>query len=115
MRTSKDYKQIALDTLRGSWKIAVLVTLVAILLGGTVISGPEIQLEIEDSWAKAVVSFLGITVASLGGSPDSSIGIFLNEYIKILLIGSIIIQILFLLLGSIIEIGYNRFHLTLLD
>lgn len=44
-----DFKGIALDALRGKWMVAILVGLVATLLGGIASNGPEVNLNFEGS------------------------------------------------------------------
>lgn len=115
MKLAKDFRQMARDVLYGKWKLAVLVCLVAVLLGGAGVDGPTIKLEIEDSWAKAVVEFAGVTVGSVGGSSGSDIGSFLINNSKGIVTVSAIIGIIYFLLGSIIELGFTKFHLNLVD
>lgn len=45
MRIAADFRSIARDVLQGKWKIAVLVGIVATLLGGVENMRPEVKLE----------------------------------------------------------------------
>ena len=48
MKYAADFRQIAREALSGKWMIAVLVGLVASLLGGAGADGPELKLDIAD-------------------------------------------------------------------
>ena len=74
-----------------------------------------IELELEDTWAKAIIEFAGITVGSFGGGHGSAIGSFLFGHAKLIAIFVIVSDIFHIVVGSIIEIGYSRFHLNLID
>ena len=79
MRTYKEivknyiliYKHIAREALRGKWLIAVVVGLVASLLGGAGADGPELKLDIADPAdeiiALAVVLTIDAVTESKGG------------------------------------------------
>lgn len=115
MKYASDFRKIAREALYEKWKIAAFVCLIAVLLGGAGVEGLRFELEIEDTWAKAVVEFAGVTVGSFGGGRSSGIGNFLLNYGKMILTGTMILGIFHLFLGSIIELGHTRFHLKLVD
>lgn len=115
MKYAKDFRQMAREALNGKWKLAAVVCLIAVLLGEAGSEGLNIELEIEDTWAKAVVQFAGIPVSSFGGGQSSLIGGFLIEHAKIIAIATLFLGVFYLLLGSIIELGHARFHLNLID
>ena len=115
MKYAADFRKIARETLTGKWKIVILVCLVALLLGGTSTDGLSLELEVEDNWVEAVVEFAGITVGSFGGGKSSVIGSFLLDYAKTIGIVSIIFSTFSFIFGCVIEIGYRRFHLNLID
>ena len=77
MKYAADFRQIARDALSGKWTIAVLVGLVAMLLGGAGSGGPELKLNIDGSGAHANFEFAGQTIYSIGGGLNSDIGAFL--------------------------------------
>ena len=77
MKFAADFRQIARDALSGKWMIAVLVGLVAMLLGGTGSDGPKVNLNIDASGAHANFEFAGQTIFSTGGGLNSDIGAFL--------------------------------------
>ena len=71
MRYAADFRQIAREALSGKWMIAVLVGLVASLLGGAGADGPELKLGIADPAdeiiALAVVLAIDAVTESKGG------------------------------------------------
>ena len=100
MKYAADFRKIAREALYEKWKIAAFVCLMAVLLGGAGVEGLRFELEIEDTWAKAVVEFAGVTVGSFGGGRSSVIGAFLLNYGTMILTGTMILGIFQLLLGS---------------
>ena len=56
MKYAADFRRIAREALSGKWMIAVLVGLVATLLGGAGSGGPELKLNIDASGAHANTS-----------------------------------------------------------
>jgi uncharacterized membrane protein len=104
MKTSSNLKAIALQALRGKWGIAVLAGIIAAFLGGiTSESGGSLNLEKSDG---------------------ETIGMLINngEYAEIFMIVLFIVAIValalavvFLILGSVVELGYAHFNLNLVD
>lgn len=115
MKYAADFRQIARDALSGKWMIAVLVGLVAMLLGGTGSSGPELKLNIDGSGAHANFEFAGQTIFSTGGGLNSDIGAFLVGSAIYITIAAIVMAVVYFVLGSIISVGYSRFNLDLVD
>ena len=115
MKYAADFRQIAREKLNGKWKLVILVCVIALFLGGTSAEGFSLELEIEDTFANAVVEFAGVTVGSFGGGRSSVIGSFLLDYGKTLLTALAAVELFTLVIGCIIEIGYKRFHLNLID
>ena len=60
MKLAADFRSIARDVLNGKWKIAVLVGLVATLLGAVEDMGPEVNINIDMSGANASFEFAGL-------------------------------------------------------
>ena len=115
MKYAADFRQIARDALRGKWTIAVLVGLVAMLLGGAGSGGPEVKLNIDGSGAHASFEFAGQTIFSTGGGLNSDIGAFLVGSAIYITIAAIAMAVVYFVLGSIISVGYARFNLDLVD
>ena len=115
MKYAADFRQNARDALRGKWTIAVLVGLVATLLGGAGSGGPEVKLNIDGSGAHASFEFVGQTIFSTGGGLNSDIGAFLVGSAIYITIAAIAMAVVYFVLGSIISVGYARFNLDLVD
>ena len=77
MKKSADFRSIARDTLTGKWKNAVLVGLVASLLGAVGGNGWDVNIDIEAGNAKASLELAGQTIFTTGGDLNSGIGAFL--------------------------------------
>lgn len=115
MKYAADFRSIARDVLSGKWMIAVLVGLVATLLGGAGSGGPELKLNIDGSGAHANFEFAGQTIFSTGGGLNSDIGAFLVGSAVYIAIAAIIMAVVYFVLGSIVGVGYARFNLELVD
>lgn len=115
MKYAADFRALARDALRGKWLIAVIVGLVAVLLGGAASSGPEFKMNIDASGANASFNVAGQTIFSTGGGANSEIGAFLIGSAVYITIAAIVMAVLFFVLGSIVEVGYARFNLDLVD
>ena len=115
MKTASDFRAIARDALRGKWMTAVIVGLVAVLLGGGGSDGPQVKLNISETGANLRFAFAGQTVYSTGGSLHSGIGAFLLGSAVYILLAAIIIAVIYFVLGSVIQVGYARFNLALVD
>lgn len=115
MKFATDFRRSARDALRGRWGIAVLAGIVATILGGTEFGGPEIELQYEGGRAGASLAVAGQTIFSTRGGFDSDIGAFLVGSFFYLLAASIVLAVIFFVLGSVIGVGYSRFNLNLVD
>ena len=115
MRLAADFRSLAREVLRGKWKIAVLIGLVASMLGAVAGMGPEVNVEIEASSVKASLELAGYTIFSTGGSINSDWGAFMVGKYTYLMIAALITGALYFVLGSIIAVGYAKFNLNLAD
>ena len=55
MKYAADFRRIAREKLYGKWKLAAGVFFIAVLLGGAITDGLNLKLEMEESFANAVV------------------------------------------------------------
>ena len=115
MRLAADFRSMARDVLNEKWKIAVLVGLVATILGGVEDMGPEVKINIDLSNANASFEFAGQTIFSTGGGLNSDIGAFLVGSFTYIMITALIMGAVYFILGSIIKVGYAKFNLNLVD
>ena len=115
MKYAEDFRRIARNALSGRWGVAVIAGLLAVLLGGAVSNGPEINVDISDSGANVVLEFAGQQVYSSNyGWNDTLTGILVGGA-TILLVASLVMAVAYYILGSIIRVGYARFNLELVD
>ena len=62
MKYAADFRYIAREALRGKWLIAVVVGLVASLLGGAGADGPELKLDIADPADEIIALAVVLTI-----------------------------------------------------
>ena len=115
MKKAEDFRSIARDTLAGKWKNAVLVGLVASLLGAVDGAGLDLNIDIDAGNAKASLELAGQTVFTTGGSLNSDIGAFLAGGAIYFMIAALVTGIALFVLGSIIGVGYRKYNLNLVD
>jgi len=115
MKYAADFRSAARAALRGKWGMAVIAGLIASLLGAAGASGPEVNLEFGESGAQATLEFAGRTIYSIGGSADSEIAALLMGGAVYIMLAAFVIAAIYVVLGSIIDLGYARFNLTLID
>ncbi len=115
MKTTSEFREIARNALRGNWKPAVLVGLVASILGGADSGGPEFKLNISEEGANLSFKYANQTIYSTGGSLNSDIGAFLVAGAMYIAIASIVMAVVFFILGSVIEVGYAKYNLRLVS
>lgn len=114
MKLAKDFRKIAREALTGKWSIAVIVALVASLLGGLESGGPELDINIDGSSSmSANLNFAGQTVYSTGTNSD--ISPWLIGGLGFIIIVALIIAAIYLVLGSFVGVGYAKFNLNLVD
>lgn len=115
MRLAADFRSMTRDVLQGKWKIAVLVGLVASMLGAVEGMGPEVKVNIEGSNVKASLELAGYTIFSTGGSLNSDFGALMVGSYTYIMIAALIMGALYFVLGSVINVGYAKFNLNLVD
>ena len=115
MRLAADFRSMARDVLQGKWKIAVLVGLVASMLGAVESMGPEVKFKIEESNVKASFEFAGQTIFSTGGSVNFDLGTLMAGSFTYIMIAILIMGVFYFVLGSVINVGYAKFNLNLVD
>ena len=115
MRLAADFRSMARGVLQGKWKIAVLVGLVASMLGAVEGMGPEVKVNIEASNVKASLELAGYTIFSTGGSLNSDLGTLMAGSFTYIMIAILIMGVFYFVLGSVINVGYAKFNLNLVD
>ena len=113
MKYASDFRAIARNALKGKWGIAVVAGLIASLLGAIGSSGPELNIELNEGNFNASLQILGQDViSSNGGTEFWTVFAGIATYIAIF---AIITGITLFILGSIVEVGYMKFNLDLVD
>ena len=115
MKTAADFRSTARYNLAGKWKNAVLVGLIASILGAVDGAGLDVNVDIDAGNAKASLELAGQTIFSTGGDLDSGIGAFLAGSAIYITIAAIAMGIAFFILGSVISVGYKKYNLKLTD
>ena len=116
MKCAANFRRIARESLRGKWKIAVLVGFVAMLLGGVAWGGtPDINFQFNDGSIQAQAEILGQNVNLMqilqSDSPAALWGVALMYFSVV----AAILAIVQFVLGCIVTVGYARFNLDLVD
>ena len=116
MKIAEEFRAEAREALRGKWTIAVIAGILASLLGALGAEGPEIKLHIDMSTGVAVkLEYAGNTILSTGSGINSQLGALLTGGATIILLAAVTLAVVYFVLGSVIEAGYARFHLQLVD
>lgn len=101
-----NYKQTALDALRGNWKTAVLTGFVASLIGGTLVTtSTNFDFKYEDFY----------TPAELDAFFATSIGQTVNMVLLVLSVNALVLALVSLIFGGAASMGYASYNLNLLD
>ena len=121
MKLAADFRRIAREALRGKWVIAVIAGLIASLLGA--ITGANFNV---DTDALADLNFdlggRGITI-DVGGNHIPLAEELMTPQVMTALTGmatvisgiALIAAVISLVVGSVVELGYARFNLDLVD
>ena len=104
MRLAADFRSMARDVLQGKWKIAVLVGLVASMLGAVEGMGPEVKFNFEESNVKASLELAGQTIFSTGGSLKSDFGALMVGSYTYIMIAALFMGAAYFVLGSVITL-----------
>ena len=116
MRYAADFRAISRDSLRGKWAIAVITGLVASLLGALGSEGPEVKFNIDStSGINVGLEYAGKTILSTNGGFNKGLAAVIAGSAMYIALAAIALAIVYFILGSIIEVGYARFNLDLVD
>jgi len=115
MKCAADFRYIAREVLRGKWMVAVIAGLVAFMLGGLGSEGPEVKLNIDMSGANVNFEIAGQTILSSNGALNDRLGMILAGSAIYIALIAIVMAVVYFVLGSVVEVGYDRFNLALVD
>lgn len=115
MKCAAEFRELARNALRGKWGTAVIVSLVAVLLGGIATQGARINVNIDGSSASLNLSLAGQTVFSTREGLQPAMSAFLAGAVGYIILVALVMALLYLFLGSVVGVGYARFNLELVD
>lgn len=110
MKRATDFRRIARDALKGRWGIAVLAGFLAAILGAADTAAPKVNFSFESGEFSAGLKMFGQTLFSTTGD-----GIFAGLVFSWLVVLAIVSAIALFVVGSVVRVGYARFHLDLVD
>ena len=110
MRLAADFRQEAREALRGKWPMAILIGLVAMLLGGSEKGGAEIKFNYDTSAGfSTTFNFAGQKIYSTGCGIDPKwSGLLIGGAIYLIVIALILAAVYFIL-GSAVGVGYAEY------
>ena len=117
MKLAADFRTQARQALRGKWLMAVLAGLLAALLGGTALEGPEIKFNFNPGAGVGRVSlnYVGRELASVGMDMDLRFSGWLVGAAVYLVATALVVLVLLFVVGSVVNVGYSKFNLDLVD
>ena len=113
MKYAADFRQEARAALQGKWPLAILVGLVAAILGGLDSDGLEFKINFTGGELSANLQYAGQTVYSWGDGIAPGLRAFLIGGAVYLILAAIVLGVLYFILGSVVKVGYARFNLNL--
>lgn len=115
MKRAFDFREIARASLRGRWGIAVIAGLIASLLGEGASYGPSVELNFNGNGAdiQLTVARQQIYSSAEGFLPELN-AVLVGGALYILTV-AIVMAAVYLVLGSVVSVGYARFNLDLVD
>ena len=113
MKYAADFRQEARTALQGKWPLAILVGLVAAILGGATSGGPEFKINFTGGSLNANIQYAGQTIYSWGDGITPGLRTFLVGGAVYLILAAIVVGVLYFVLGSVVKVGYARFNLDL--
>lgn len=116
MKLAADFRYIAREVLRGKWGIAVIAGVIASLLGALGSEGTEVKLNVDMSeGANVSFEYAGQTILSTSGGINDQLSAVLIGSAIYIAIAAILLAAVYFVLGSVIEAGYARFNMNLVD
>ena len=115
MKFAADFRSIARNALSGKWGIAVIAGVIASLLGAVTSGGPKINLDIGDSGANVSLEIAGQQIYTSGGGWNEELTGFLVTGATFLFAAALVMTVVYFILGSVVETGYAKFNLELVE
>ena len=104
--SSSQLRATARQALSGKWGLAVITGLIAVLLNGASSSGAEFDLNYQNGSTRATVQL---------GMFDFELSPTVIAFLTYTFLATLVLALLFYVLGSVVRLGYARFNLTLID
>lgn len=118
MKTAKEFRAQARAALKGCWGIALVAGLLAALLGGLNSGAPSFDLNINIE--NNALQSIGHSLSALPGFEQ--IGEHLSNMLpwlvgvgSVFLLIGLVVSVLYFILGSIVQTGYCKFNLSIID
>ena len=113
MKYAADFRREAREALRGKWVLAILVGVVAMLLGGTLSNGPQVNFSYSGGNLSTNLQYAGQNIYAWGNGITPGLrALFVGSAIYLVL-AALVLAVLYFILGSVISVGYARFNLDL--
>lgn len=115
MKFASDFRRIARDSLRGRWGLAVLAGFIASLLGaGTTSGGINFNFNVDETDVSVSLDNLIGTMFTDSSNGARVLSIILG-FVGIIFIVSLVVGIVMFVITSVVQVGYSRFNLELVD
>jgi len=115
MKYAADFRDNARQALAGRWTPAVIAGLLASLLGAVGSSGPEVGFHVNENGADIGFEIAGQQIFSSGSGWNEHFSGLLAGGAVAIVLASLVMAAVFFILGSVVGLGYDRFHLDLAD
>ena len=115
MKYASDFRSMARNALTGRWTTAVITGLIASLLGAVASNGPEIKFNFNDNGANIGLNIAGQQIYTSGIGWNEKLTGFIVSGATFIIIAALVMAVVYFILGSVVEIGYARFNLDLVD
>lgn len=113
MKYAADFRQSARDALRGKWGIAILVGLIATILGGAASNGSEFKFTYNSGDLNVNLQYAGQTIYSWRDGITPGLRAFMVGGAVYVILAAVVFAAIYFILGSVIGVGYARFNLDL--
>jgi len=116
MKLAADFRREAREALKGKWKAAILVGILATILGATG-NGFSLEFEKTDTSANAGLNFMDIRLYSTGvsGADHAYLENFMTGAVTYLMVIAIVLVVAQVIIGCVVMVGYAKYNMDLMD
>ncbi len=115
MKYAADFRLQARESLVGRWTVTVIAGIIAAMLGAISDAGPQVNIEFDENRFRFGLNIAGQEIFNSGsGLTEPFMEIFAGG-VTFLVLAALVSAVLFFVLGSVVELGYARFNLDLID